>query len=90
MAQSAFSKEYAHFRAVLRAARKNAQLTQRDVETRLDLYSNFVSKVETGERRLDVIEFLALAKALDIDPVEIIKELQETFPQFRGTVGTKC
>lgn len=87
MAQSVFSEEYAHFRAVLRAARKNAKLTQQDVEKRLDLYSNFVSKIETGERRLDMIEFLALAKAIGVDPVEIIKELQETFPHFGGIGG---
>ncbi len=37
---------------------------------------SFVSKFERGERRLDVIEFLEVAKALGVDPARIIADLE--------------
>ena len=37
--------------------------------------ATYVSKYERGERRLDVIEFLEITKALDVDPIEIIRKL---------------
>ena len=43
-------------------AREQAGLTQRDVSERMHMAHSFLSKCETGERRVDVIEFLQLAK----------------------------
>jgi hypothetical protein len=37
---------------------------------------SFVSKFERGERRLDVIEFLEVAKALSVDPARMIVDLE--------------
>ena len=50
-------------------------MTQAQLAARLGRPQSFISKVETGERRLDVIEFLQLAKALKIDPVRIVADL---------------
>lgn len=54
--------------AVLVASRREAGLTQRQLAERLKLPPSVIGKIETGERRLDVVEFTALAKALKIDP----------------------
>ncbi len=43
-------------------AREQAGLTQRDVSKKMHMAHSFLSKCETGERRVDVIEFLQLAK----------------------------
>ena len=43
-------------------AREQAGLTQRDVSEKMHMAHSFLSKCETGERRVDVIEFLQLAK----------------------------
>ena len=40
-------------------------LTQRDVSERMGMAHSFLSKCETGERRIDVIEFLQLARIYD-------------------------
>ena len=52
----------------------------RDVRYRFVLDRQFVSRVELGERRLDVIEFLDFARALQLDPVELIATFQQAKP----------
>lgn len=56
-------------------ARKGCGLTQAEVAERLGKLQSFVSKYERGERRLDVVEFLEVARAIGIDPKAIIDEL---------------
>ena len=49
-------QRYAHFLKRLRQARKSVGLTQYDVAAALHKPQSFISKVETGERRVDVVE----------------------------------
>jgi transcriptional regulator with XRE-family HTH domain len=56
-------------------ARKRAGLTQRDVANLLERPQSFVSKYESGERRLDVIEFIEVAEALKVLPATLIRKL---------------
>jgi transcriptional regulator with XRE-family HTH domain len=60
---------------LLVAAREKAQLTQQQLADRLGKPQSFIAKYEGGERRIDVIEFLAIARALDADPARLIREL---------------
>ena len=71
------SPEYVRFRDLLTDARRKQGKVQEDVANYLGKPQSFVSKYESGERRLDVVEFLEIARALDIDPVEIIAELEK-------------
>ena len=73
--KSLYSKTYSHFLELLRRARVNAGLTQVDLAQRLGRPQSFVSKCESGERRVDVAEYLAFCKAIPIDPVSIIRQL---------------
>jgi transcriptional regulator with XRE-family HTH domain len=45
-----------------------AGLTQEEVAVRLGRPQSFVAKYEGGERRIDVVEFVAVAQALEQDP----------------------
>lgn len=63
-------------RDALLDARRKKGLTQVEVATLLDKPQSFVSKYESGERRLDVIEFLEVCKALKINPATIIQQLE--------------
>lgn len=47
-------------------------LSQEAVAERLGLHKQFVSRVELGERRLDVVEFADMATALDLDPADLL------------------
>jgi transcriptional regulator with XRE-family HTH domain len=50
------TQRYGRLLAALRQARLEAGLTQGEVALRLGVYASYVSKCESGERRLDVIE----------------------------------
>lgn len=76
MPKSAFSRKHAYFRKLLADARRGAGLTQVALAKKLGRPQSFVSKFESGERRLDVIEFLDVARALRVDPAEVIADLE--------------
>jgi transcriptional regulator with XRE-family HTH domain len=60
---------------ILVAAREKAGLTQRDLAARLRRPHSFVGRMEAGERRVDVIEFVEIAKALECDARELFARL---------------
>lgn len=76
MTKSAFTRRHDHFRRLLANARRHAGLTQAALAKKLGRPQSFVSKFERGERRLDVIEFLDVARALAVDPARIISDLE--------------
>jgi transcriptional regulator with XRE-family HTH domain len=61
---------------VLVKVRERAGLKQSDVAARLGLPASYLSKVENGTRRLDVIELIRIAKAMKVDAAEIIREIE--------------
>jgi transcriptional regulator with XRE-family HTH domain len=70
--KSAFSRRQAHLRQLLIEARLARGLTQTVLAQQLGRPQSYVSKFERGERRLDVIEFLEVTKALGVDPRRLI------------------
>ena len=58
-------------------ARESAELTQKDLAKRLRKHQSFVAKYEGGERRIDVVEFLAITRAIGADAVGILKALRK-------------
>lgn len=59
--------QYAIFREMLIRTRLSSGLSQVKVAERLGKPQSYVSKVERGERRLDMTEFVEFADALGID-----------------------
>lgn len=76
MAKSLHTPEYEQFRSLLVSAREKGGLTQAEVSTRLNRPQSFVAKYEGGERRLDVVEFIQVCAALDVDPHAVLREMQ--------------
>lgn len=64
--KSIYSAEYQRLCTLLRELRLEEGLTQVQVAERLDVPQSFVSKYESGERRLDVIELHHVAEAMDL------------------------
>ena len=62
-------------RALLVERRKSAGLTQAQVAERLGRYQSFISEVENGQRRLDVVEFLDFADAIGFEAGSAIRRL---------------
>jgi transcriptional regulator with XRE-family HTH domain len=55
-------------------------LSQRDVAERLGKPRSFVSKIESRERRLDIVEFVALARALQAEPTGLLALVLAALP----------
>ena len=75
MSRSLRSPEHRALCELLAAARNEADLTQAEVADRLKRPQSFVAKYEGGERRIDVIEFIEVARALRRDPRELFEAL---------------
>lgn len=75
MKKTIHNSEYGKLISLLIELRKNEGITQTDLASRLKKPQSFVSKYETGERRIDVIEFLEISKAIKADPIKIIQSL---------------
>lgn len=57
--------------------RKTLGLSQRALAQQMDVIFSLIGKVETGDRRLDVIEFVAYCEALELEPAEVINQLKQ-------------
>lgn len=55
--------------------RKSKNFTQAEIAQRLGRPQSFVAKYEGGERRLDVVEFIEVAQALEADPCTLLADL---------------
>ena len=66
------------------AARKMAGLTQAELAKKLKCHQSFVARIESGERRIDVVELIVLARATNADALALISIVeQRTDPDHR-------
>ena len=70
-----FTDEYRKLLAWLRESRNEKGLTMRAVGLAMKIPHSWIGKVEIGERRLDVVEYVKFCLALGIDPHEGIDSL---------------
>ena len=71
--KSVHSPELAVFGELMVAARRKAGLTQQKLAKRIGKPQSFVAKYEGGERRIDVIEFIAIVRAIGADPRALVR-----------------
>lgn len=60
---------------MLRAERLRVGISQIDLARTLRRHQSFVSKFESGERRLDVVELLEVLRVLGVEPMRFIRRL---------------
>ncbi|BBO35223.1 helix-turn-helix domain-containing protein [Lacipirellula parvula] len=73
MAKSRHTAKYERLLTELRAARKRAGVTQVQAAKHFRTHASFVSKVESGERRIDVVELSDFCKIYQIKLVDFLK-----------------
>lgn len=64
------------YKALLQAlirARKDAGISQVELAARIGRRQTFVSKYETAERRLDVAEYIAIARAIGVESYKLMQ-----------------
>jgi DNA-binding transcriptional regulator YiaG len=69
------TSEYDSLRQELRSTRVNAGLSQRDLAVRLKVPHSWIAKVESGERRIDMVEFCWFVMACGLDPRPVCERL---------------
>ncbi|WKM74723.1 helix-turn-helix transcriptional regulator [Klebsiella oxytoca] len=69
---SIYSNDYQLVIKALRDARIACGLTQQEVASAFGRPQSFIAKVESGERRLDVVEFVRFCRAVNVDPARIL------------------
>jgi transcriptional regulator with XRE-family HTH domain len=74
MQKSLKSAEYERLVAILVAVRHASGVRQQALAKKLGRPQSFVAKYEGGERRIDVVEFIAIVRALGADPVKLFRE----------------
>lgn len=75
MPKTIFGGDHRHLVAVLVEARRTSRLTQAELAARVGKDQSFVSIIERGQRRVDVLEFVALARAMEVDPGQLFERV---------------
>lgn len=75
------SPEYRAAIDAIKAVRVKQGLSQRELARRLGKPPSFVNKIEQLERRLDVLEFIAVAQGMDIDPQTLLRIVAAALPE---------
>jgi len=70
MNKTIYSQEYSQLLKWLRIQRKQKHIIMRELGEKLGVIHFWIGKVEQGERRLDIVEYLRICDALGIDPHE--------------------
>ena len=73
--KSVHSEGQSAFCDLMVKARKSAGLTQHELAKRLHKPQSFVAKYEGGERRIDVVEFVTICRAIGASPAKLLKAL---------------
>ena len=82
MTRSVFSPAYAALKRTLVEMREAAGLTQRALAERLRRERSFVARLESGQRRVDIVEFYWICTACNADPN---REFQKLFKLIRSS-----
>ena len=63
--------------AAIVEAREAADFTQRELAAKLRRSDSFVWKIEAGERRVEVLEFIEIAHCLGVEPTELMRRVMK-------------
>ena len=72
-------QKYEYLRSELKKARLEANILQKNLAKTLKKPQSYISKVESGERSLDIVEFVDYCEGLGLDPSKWLKKLIERF-----------
>jgi ribosome-binding protein aMBF1 (putative translation factor) len=78
MPKTIFSAGQERLQRLLREEREHAGITQVELAERLKVPQSFVSKIENGERRIDLIELEAICEVLGLPLTEFVRKFERT------------
>ena len=75
---SIHSTKQQQLRAIFKSQREALGLARRQLADQMGVSYSLIGKIETGDRRLDVCEFITYCQALKLDPCQVIKLLDNS------------
>jgi transcriptional regulator with XRE-family HTH domain len=75
------SPEYRSAIEAISSIRQGLGISQRELARRLGKHPSFVNKIEQLERRLDILEFIAIAEALGVDSTKLVADVRSVLPK---------
>ncbi len=87
LSKSLHTPEWEFLRVMLKRMRKEQGFTQSQLSSALDQPQSFVHKVETGERKLDLRQFVLYVRALNADPIRTLRLFLKAFDDVKNTVA---
>jgi len=73
----------------MRACREASGISQQELARRLGRPQSYVSKAEMGERRLDVVEFLQFMRAIEGEPLALLRDIEREYRVMRRPPARK-
>ena len=81
MPKTVFTGAHQHVVDVLVEARRQSGLTQAQLAAKVGKDQTFISLIERSQRRVDVLEFVALARAMGMEPANLFVEASNRLPE---------
>ena len=81
MSKSAFSDAHQILVEQLTAARKQAGMKQEELAALIGKDQSYVSNIERGQRRVDVLEIVTISRLLKVDPVKMLADIVSKLPE---------
>jgi transcriptional regulator with XRE-family HTH domain len=87
MVASMFTAAHDALVAAVVQLRKSAGLTQRQLAEALGREQNLIGRIETGQRRIDLVEWIGICRACKVDPeaeiAKLVRQIKALVPQRR-------
>jgi transcriptional regulator with XRE-family HTH domain len=83
------SEQLALFCGLIKAARKKREVSQVELASRLGRPQTYVSKIERGEQRMDVVEMVRWAHALELTATSLMSEFEEAWSRPKPNVAKR-
>ncbi|MDG6897015.1 transcriptional regulator [Actinobacillus delphinicola] len=70
-----YKERYRSIIQKLIARRKELNLTQQQIAAKLNKPQSYIAKIEGFERKLDVLEFIEICEAIELDPSSVLHDI---------------
>lgn len=89
MTKAIYRPEYEVFLGILKRRRIDAGLTQVECSKALGRPQSFISDVESGSRRLDIVQIWDICRVLECDFLELLQEFQRNLSSVTTSADRK-